>query len=56
MKRSNVTYKYNWTSGNSIDDQMYVFMHNNTDTPEKMEKWLSLIENLGRRIDKWKII
>lgn len=56
MKRSNVTYKYNWTSGNSIDDQMYDFIDRNTDTPEKMEKWLSLIENLGRRIDKWKII
>ena len=52
MKRSNVTYKYNWTNGCHPNEQMYEFMHNNTDTPEEIEKWISLIENLGRRIDK----
>lgn len=52
MKRSEVTYKYNWTDGCCANDQMYNFMHNNTDTPEKMENWLSLIEYLGRRVNK----
>lgn len=50
MKRSEVTYKYNWTGGYDRDGQMYEFMHYNTDTPEEMDTWLSLIENLGRRI------